>query len=92
MSAIDKRASTTVQEGTLQFSMPLNHEGAVMELIADYLNRNGHEHTSYTLAAENAGATHNKNNLNLWKFKADFLYPHSRNLTWKFGTSVQKIS
>ncbi|MDE6680108.1 MAG: outer membrane beta-barrel family protein, partial [Muribaculaceae bacterium] len=92
MSAIDKRTSTTVQEGTLQFSMPLNHEGAVMELIADYLNRNGHEHTSYTLAAENAGATHNKNNLNLWKFKADFLYPHSRNLTWKFGTSVQKIS
>lgn len=92
VSAIDKRINTTAQEGTLKFSLPLNKRGAAMELIADYFNRNSNEHADYSMENDAVGATYDKSNLNLWKFKADFRYPRSRRLSWKFGASVQWIS
>lgn len=92
VSAIDKRINTTAQEGTLKFSLPLNKRGAAMELIADYFNRSSGEHADYRMENDVVGATYDKNNLNLWKFTADFLYPRSRRLSWKFGASVQWIS
>lgn len=92
ISAIDKRINTTAQEGTLKFSLPLNKRGAAMELIADYFNRSSNEHADYSMESDVVGATYDKNNLNLWKFKADFIYPRSRRLSWKFGASVQWIS
>lgn len=92
VSAIDKRINTIAQEGTLKFSLPLNRRGAVMELIADYFNRSSNEHADYSMENNVVGATYDKSNLNLWKFKADFLYPRSRRLSWKFGASVQWIS
>lgn len=92
VSAIDKRINTIAQEGTLKFSLPLNRRGAAMELIADYFNRSSNEHADYSMENNVVGATYDKSNLNLWKFKADFLYPRSRRLSWKFGTSVQWIS
>ena len=91
-SAIDKRINTIAQEGTLKFSLPLNKRGAAMELIADYFNRSSNEHADYSMESNVVGATYDKSNLNLWKFKADFLYPRSRRLSWKFGASVQWIS
>ena len=91
-SAIDKRINTIAQEGTLKFSLPLNKRGAAMELIADYFNRSSNEHADYSMESNIVGATYDKSNLNLWKFKADFLYPRSRRLSWKFGASVQWIS
>ncbi len=91
-SAIDKRINTIAQEGTLKFSLPLNKRGAAMELIADYFNRSSNEHADYSMENNVVGATYDKSNLNLWKFKADFLYPRSRRLSWKFGASVQWIS
>lgn len=91
-SAIDKRINTIAQEGTLKFSLPLNKRGAAMELIADYFNRSSNEHADYSMDNNVVGATYDKSNLNLWKFKADFLYPRSRSLSWKFGASVQWIS
>lgn len=91
-SAIDKRINTIAQEGTLKFSLPLNKRGAAMELIADYFNRSNNEHADYSMESNVVGATYDKSNLNLWKFKADFLYPRSRRLSWKFGASVQWIS
>lgn len=92
VSAIDKRINTIAQEGTLKFSLPLNKRGAAMELIADYFNRSSNEHADYSMESNVVGATYDKSNLNLWKFKADFLYPRSRRLSWKFGASVQWIS
>ncbi len=92
VAAIDKRINTIAQEGTLKFSLPLNRRGAAMELIADYFNRSSNEHANYRMENNLVGATYDKSNLNLWKFKADFLYPRSRRLSWKFGASVQWIS
>lgn len=92
VSAIDKRINTIAQEGTLKFSLTLNKRGAAMELIADYFNRSSNEHADYSMENNVVGATYDKSNLNLWKFKADFLYPRSRRLSWKFGASVQWIS
>lgn len=92
VSAIDKRINTIAQEGTLKFSLPLNRRGAAMELIADYFNRSSNEHANYRMENNLVGATYDKSNLNLWKFKADFLYPRNRRLSWKFGASVQWIS
>lgn len=91
-SAIDKRINTIAQEGTLKFNLPLNKRGASMELTADYFNRRSNEHADYSMGNDIVGAAYDKNNLNLWKFKADFLYPRSRRLSWKFGASAQWIS
>ena len=92
VSAIDKRISTLIQEGTLKFNMPLNKNGASMELTADYFNRSSDELSDYSTNNTNVSALSEKNSLDLWKFKADFLYPKSRELSWKFGASAQWIS
>ncbi len=42
--------------------------------------------------SEKTAVIEETDNLNLWKFKADFIYPYSRTLVWKFGASVQFIS
>lgn len=91
-SAITKRINTIAQEGTMKFSLPLNKKGAAMELTADYFNRSNNEHADYSMENDIVGATYDKTNLNLWKFKTDFIYPHSRKLSWKFGASAQWIS
>lgn len=91
-SAIDKRINTVTQEGTLKYQLPLNAKGAAMELTADYFNRHSNEHADYSTDRDIVEATHYKKNLNLSKFKADFLYPRSRRLSWKFGASAQWIS
>ncbi len=91
-SAIEKRTNTVTQEGVLKFSLPLNHKGALMELTTDYFNRHSNEDTDYVLEDDIVGATYDRNNLNMWKLKADFLYPHSNRISWKFGSSVQLIS
>lgn len=76
VSAIDKRTDAVTQEGTLKFHLPFRKKGATMELTADYFNRSSHEHADYVLDKEIAGITRDKNRLNLWKFKADFLFRH----------------
>lgn len=91
-SAITKRINTIAQEGTLKFCLPLTKKGASMELTADYFNRSNNEHAYYNMENDITGATYERTNLNLWKFKADFIYPHSRKLSWKFGASAQWIS
>ena len=91
-SEIEKRINTLIQEGTLKFSLPLNRKGAAMELTADYLNRHSNQDARYSIDNGMIGDTYDKVNLNLWKFKADFLYPRSRRLAWKFGASAQWIS
>lgn len=92
ITAIDKRINTTVQEGTLKFHLPLSQKGAAMEFTADYFNRHSSENADYAAEGEIVGATSNSDNLNLWKLKADFIYPRSRSLSWKFGGSAQWIS
>ncbi|MDE6668836.1 MAG: outer membrane beta-barrel protein [Muribaculaceae bacterium] len=92
LSAIYKRMNTITQEGTLKLYLPLGRKGAEMEVTADYFNRNNNEHATYISDSDMVGTTYDKNNLNLWKFKADFLYPRSRRLSWKFGVSAQWIS
>ena len=42
--------------------------------------------------SEKTAVIEETDNLNLWKFKADFIYPYSRTLVWKFGASAQFIS
>lgn len=91
-SAITKHINTIAQEGTMKFSLPLIKRGAAMELTADYFNRSNNEHADYSMENDIVGATYDRTNLNLWKFKADFIYPHSRKLSWKFGASAQWIS
>ena len=63
-----------------------------MELTADYFNRSSDELSDYSTNNTNVSALSEKNSLDLWKFKADFLYPKSRELSWKFGASAQWIS
>lgn len=63
-----------------------------MEITADYYNRHSDDHASYYSSDENIGAQTDKDNLNLWKVKADFLYPKSRKLSWKFGAFAQWIA
>lgn len=92
ISAIGKRMDAVTQEGTLKFHLPFRKKGAAMELTADYFNRSSHDHADYVLDKEIAGTTRDKNRLNFWKFKADFLYPHSRGLSWKYGASAQWMS
>lgn len=91
-SEITKHINTITQEGTLKFGFPLNKRGASMELTADYFDRSSNDHADYSMERNVVGATYNKNNLNLWKIKADFIYPHSRIFSWKFGASAQWIS
>lgn len=91
-SAVHKKANTIVQEGTLQFSMPLGTKGLTMETTFDYYNRNNETKNGYRVDNAEVSRSEEKENLNLWKFKADFLYPRSRKLSWKFGVSMQAIS
>ncbi len=92
LSSIDKRINSTLQEGTLQFSLPIDKKGTSMELAADYLNFNNENKTGYFSGNDKTGGITEKNNTDLWKFKADFMYPHSRKLAWKFGASAQLVS
>lgn len=80
------------QEGTMKFTLPLNQKGASMQLTADYFNRNSEERSSFFQENDEVGGVTDKNNLHLWKFKADFLYPQSESLAWRFGASAQLIS
>lgn len=90
-SSIDKRINTLAQEGTLKFSLPLNKQGAAMEITADYFNRHSDDDAKYYTDENLVGSLFEGSNLNLWKVKADFIYPHSRKMVGKFGTSAQWI-
>ena len=92
LSSFDKRTNMLAQEGTIKFSLPLNNRGASMELTADYYNRHSDDNANYLIDNELIGSQADESNLNLWKVKADFLYPHSRKLAWKFGVSAQWIT
>lgn len=91
-NSLNKDNNTIMQEGTVKLTLPLNQKGASMELTADYFNRNSDEHSSFFQEKEQIGGVTDKNNLNLWKFKADILYPQSESLAWRFGASAQLIS
>lgn len=92
LSSLDKRVNTIVQEGTVKFGVPLNKRGASMELTADYYNRHSDDNANYFIDKGLVGSQSDESNLNLWKVKADFLYPRSRKLAWKFGVSAQWIA
>lgn len=63
-----------------------------MELTADYFNRHSNEKAHYSSDGTSLADVKEKNNLNLWKFNADFTYPYNRNLTWQFGASAQFLN
>lgn len=92
VSSLAKRINTLVQEGTVKFALPLNNRGASMELTADYYNRHSDDNAKYFIDNGLIGSQTDESNLNLWKVKADFLYPRSRKLAWKFGASAQWIT
>lgn len=92
LSSFDKRTNMLAQEGTIKFSLPLNNRGTFMELTADYYNRHSDDNANYLIDNELIGRQTDESNLNLWKVKADFLYPRSRKLAWKFGASAQWIT
>lgn len=91
-SSVCSRENIILQEGTLRFLQPLSSRGSHMELTADYLNRHSQNNSNYFLNSEKTASIDETDNLNLWKFKADFIYPHSRTLVWEFGASAQFIS
>ena len=91
-SVIEKRITSTVQEGTIKLMLPLNKKGSAIEITGDYLNRKKHENDYYSLDKDLIGSTLDKTDLNMWQLKADFLYPRSRKLSWKFGMSAQWIN
>ena len=90
-SSVSSRKNIVLQEGTLRFLQPLSSRGSRMELTADYLNRHSRNNSSYFMNSEKTAAIDETDDLNLWKFKADFIYPYSRTLVWKFGASAQLI-
>lgn len=91
-TVIKKRDNTLLQEGTIRFIMPLRRKGSSMEITADYLNRSSDRHSDYFIVSDEAGKEKKDVDLNLWKIKADFIYPCSKRLAWKFGVSSQWIS
>ena len=91
-SSVHNKMNTVVQEGTLQFSTLLGKKGLTMGTTVDYYNRNCDNDHRYNIDNSDIAKTEEKENLNLWKFKVDFLYPRSRKLSWKFGVSMQAIS
>lgn len=91
-SLIDKKTNALAQEGTLKFAMPLDNRGSSMELTADYFNRHNDETSRYNTAGTELAGIKEKYNLDLWKFNADFTYPHSRKFTWQFGASAQFLN
>lgn len=91
-SSIVHRTDIMTHEGTLKLALPLNRRGSSMELVADYFNRNSDKRSMYGLKDECTDRVNDDNNLNLWKFKADFVHPQSRKLVWKWGASAQHIS
>lgn len=91
-SDINKKNNSVAQEGTVRFSLPLNTGGSAMELAADYFNRHSNENSEYYNNGENIAGIKEKYDLDLWKFSADFIYPHSRKFTWQFGASAQIIN
>ncbi len=92
VTSIDKRHNTLIQEGTVKLTLPLNQRGASMDVTADYYNRHSDDDAAYFYNDENIGIQTDRDNLNQWKIKADFLYPRSRSLSWKFGASAQWIA
>ncbi len=91
-TSINETTDIHLHEGTIKLSVPLNKRGSSIELTADYLNRNSKNNSLYYIGEDNDGNIAEQNNLNLWKFKADVLYPYSRSLVFKFGTSTQLLS
>lgn len=92
VSTIDEHYNVTTQEGTVQFSMPMNKKGAFMELTADYLNWRNNEDADYMTGAGNNLSTRERTNLNLWKLQADFQYTIGERLSLAFGGSAHWIS
>lgn len=91
-TSINEAENIHLHEGTIKLSVPLNKRGSSIELTADYLNRHSENNSLYYIGEDNDGNIAEQNNLNLWKFKADILYPYSRSLVFKFGTSTQLLS
>ena len=91
-SSIHSTINTLVQEGTLKFSKELGKRGVSLEVTADYYNRHSNKDTDYDDESHSPFSQNNKNSLNLWKLKADILYPFSKGLVWKFGISSQWIN
>lgn len=91
-SSISKDIRTVVQDGTLQYSMPLNKRKAFITLTADYFNRTNENRQQNYIEDETVGGITEKNNLNLWKFKADIEYSNRHKQVWKFSTFIQYIS
>lgn len=90
-SSVENRDNAIAQEATVKFTMPLNGNGASMELAADYFNRHNTGKSSYCIDGGNVASNKEKTNLDLWKFSVGFTYPHSRKFTWQFGASAQYI-
>ena len=91
-SSISEKMKSHLHEGTIKFSMPLNKRGSSAELTVDYLNKYSKNNSLYYIEERKTGDVVENSNLNLWKFNADFSYPHSRSLAFKFGASAQLIS
>lgn len=92
VSSIDSKINTVVQEGTLRFSTPLNSKGVSMEVTADYFNRHNTQGSFYFYQKENVAKVDESNELSLWKFQSDFIYPLSQKTRLTFGASTQLIS
>lgn len=92
ISSVNSRENVILQEGTIRLLQPLSSRGSQMELTADYLNRHSRNYSNYFLNSQKSASIDETDNLNLWKLKADFIYPHSRSIIWKFGASAQFIS
>lgn len=91
-TSISEVTNIHLHEGTIKFSMPLNKRGSSIEVTTDYLNRHSNNNSLYYIEEENTNNITEQNKLNLWKFKADILYPCNRSFIFKFGTSAQLLS
>ncbi len=91
-SSISKDIRTVVQDGTLLYSMPLDKQRTFLTLTADYFNRTNKNRQQNYVEEESVGSITEKNNLNLWKFKAEIEYPNRHKQVWKFNGFLQYIS
>lgn len=89
---VDQVKKASLHQATLKFALPLNSNGASMELTSDYLYRNRNEKSSYWTGKDMVGETLDKGKVDLWKFKADFKFPLSRNISLGVGSSIQWIT
>lgn len=80
------------QEATLKYTTILTPRHTMLEIIADYYNRQADNTSNYKYSDNTASVADDETSLNMYKLSVDLTDPRSRTLVWKYGASLQYIT